>query len=490
MSETVVAAIFEWAAKDPGRIALEYNDEVWTYADFAHAIARARAFFHRRGTEGDGVAVLAVSHVREAWVLSAALRSLGLTTISVQSPDMIPGLGLPDVRCVVGWAGERWPGLAERAAEAGQPLILADYAAEAPLALAATDYRQGGHILQTSGTTGTYKKIFMNPAWEPGYLRRRREASGASERDVVCLFDFALWTGVGYKSPSNLWIVGGVIVFSQNRPPHLALRRPGLTNINMVPTILTGILAQPQGSFPYSATAEAGIGGGAITQAEIDQVKARIAPRLTNGLGATESHTIAITPMETPDDHRWHIPDPTSTVELVDDDDRPVAVGEIGRLRVATDGGPTGYLYDEEATRTFFKDGYFYTGDLAVMREDGRIALMGRFTDVINVKGHKIQPAPIEERLRERLAVSGVCLLSMQDTNGEEALHAAIETSSPIEADRLSAALQAEIEGFPGVHVHVLPALPRNAMGKIVRRELAAKLAAGQSAAGRGQPAS
>src|SRR5262249_55570782 len=157
------------------------------------------------------------------------------------------------------------------------------------------------------------------------------------------------------------------------------------------------ILAQPEDAFPFSAVSEVGIGGGTITQREIDEAKRRIAPVLSNGLGATESHTIAITPIETPDDHRWHIPDPTSTVGIVDDDGRPVPCGEVGRLRVATDGGPTSYLGDEEATRTFFQDGFFYTGDLAIMREDGRIALMGRFTDVINVNGHKLQPAPIED---------------------------------------------------------------------------------------------
>ncbi|MCP6769970.1 hypothetical protein NL529_34490, partial [Klebsiella pneumoniae] len=77
-------------------------------------------------------------------------------------------------------------------------------------------------------------------------------------------------------------------------------------------------------------------------------------------------------------------------------------------------------------------DGFFYTGDLAIMRADGRVALMGRFTDVINVKGHKIHPAPIEDRLRESLGVRGVCLLTLQDANGEEGMHVVIETPSPI----------------------------------------------------------
>jgi acyl-coenzyme A synthetase/AMP-(fatty) acid ligase len=478
VKDTVVAAVFDWAETDPDRIALEYNDEIWTYARFAEAIAKARAHFRRHGIEGGGIAALVVRHVREAWVLSAALRSLGVTTVALQSPGMIADLGLAGLRWVVARGGESWTGLAEACADVSLPLVVADYAAETPLPLSATGHQQAGHILQTSGTTGRYKKIFMDPAWEPGFLRHRREVSGASERDVVCLFDFGLWTGMGYKSPSNLWIVGGVTIFNQGRPPHLVLHRPGMTNINMVPTMLAEILAQPEGAFPYSATADVGIGGGTVTQREIDESKRRIGPVLTNGLGATESNTIAITPIQTPDDHRWHIPDPSSNVQIVDDGGRPVPPGEIGRLRVATDGGPTSYLDDEEATQTFFQDGFFYTGDLAVMREDGRIALMGRFTDVINVNGHKIQPAPIEDRLRDALGVTGVCLLSMQDGTGEEGLHVVVETPAQIDAAALQPALSREISGFGGVRVHFLPAMPRNAMGKIVRRELAQRLAA------------
>ena len=97
-------------------------------------------------------------------------------------------------------------------------------------------------------------------------------------------------------------------------------------------------------------------------------------------------------------------------VEIVDESDRLVPTGKIGRVRVSTAGGPTSYLNDEAATRAFFKDGFFYSGDLAVMRSDGRMALQGRFTDVINVRGAKISPAPIEDRLGELFgSAASVC---------------------------------------------------------------------------------
>jgi hypothetical protein len=78
-------------------------------------------------------------------------------------------------------------------------------------------------------------------------------------------------------------------------------------------------------------------------------------------------------------------------------------------------------------------------GDLAVTRSDGRMALQGRLTDVINVQGKKISPAPIEDRLGELLGLSGVSVFSMQDNTGEEEIHVVLETPTPIDSKQLSA---------------------------------------------------
>ena len=480
----IAAAIFDWAEKTPERTALEHNDAPWSYRTFADAIARARGFFHRRGLEGDGVVVTAIEHIRESWVMGLALRSLGLTTIAVPSAEAVRGLGLTNVRAVVASAGEAWPGLAEGCADEGFALVLASWAAETPLALEAIPYRPGGHILLTSGTTGTHKKVLLDPDLEVRYLRRRRGVTGINADAVINLFDYGAWTGVGYKAPSNAWLVGGAVTFSQWREPYLSLRRPGLTYASVLPAILTGILAQSEGAFPRSETMELGVGGGTITQTQINEAKARITPHLTNGVAATEGNLIASTPVHTPDDYRWHIPVPTSVVQIVDEFGQPVPVGQIGRLRVDSEDAPTSYLGDEEATRAAFRDGFFYPGDLAVMREDGRFALMGRVTDVINVQGHKLTPSPIEDRLRELLGISGACLASMQNDRGEEELHLVIEAPAPLDPAALADVLRAELSGFPGVHVHYVAALPRNANGKVLRQDVTLQLLAGRTATG------
>ena len=465
-----VKEIFDWAERAPERTAAIHNGQVISYRMFAHSIALGRAYFARLGWIGAGFAAVAIHDLMDAWITIMALRSLGLTTIVIRSPAAVGALALPGLRGAVTSAAETWPDLARSCADHGVELLSVALGDETPLPLGTgPDHPWGGHILETSGTTGVAKKVLMDATFEDEYLRRRRELNGIDHRTIAAIFNFHTGTGVGYKAPINVWIVGGTVVLQDSGDLRETLRIPDLTHASMVPSMLLGVLATPPGSFPRQPAMKLAITGGTITQGQIDEAKARITPQLINGLGATESHSIALTDLNTPDDHRWHRLVPTSDVEIVDDDGKPVSVGEIGRLRVGTAGGPTGYLFDEAATRTFFKDGFFYTGDLALTRADGRIALQGRVSDVINMFGHKINPAPIEERLCEALGICGLCLFSMQDENGEEGLHAIIESPEVIDTQRLVDAFS--VESLGRVHVYFVTGLPRNAMGKLMRQE-------------------
>ena len=464
--------IFDFAARTPDKTAVVYNGQPLSYRSFAANIALARGYFASRGVTGSGLAVLVILNLLDFWVLSLALRSLGLTTIAVQSVEAFEEYGLQEARCVVASAAEGAPGLEDWCEANSCGLFRVSLVGEASLGQheGAPPEHPGGHVLLTSGTTGLRKKVLMDPAFEAEFMRDRQAILGIDQDSVVAAFGFGAWTGIGYNSPLSAWFVGATAIIDQDREPHMALLYPGVTHAMVFPQLLAGLLAAPEGVFPRNPAMHLSVTSGAITQVQIDQTRARLTPRIFNRVGSTEVNTFANTLLESPEDHRWHRLVEWREVQIVDDRDRLVPVGEIGRVRVSTKGGPTGYLDDPEATAAFFKDGFFYPGDLAVMREDGRMALQGRVTDVINVRGHKILPAPIEIRLREALGVSGVCLFSMQDDNGEEELHVAIETPAPIATEVLAAALQREIEGYPGVHVHFVPALPRNDTGKIVRR--------------------
>src|SRR5262249_17482764 len=270
--------------------------------------------------------------------------------------------------------------------------------------------------------------------------------------------------------------VGGTTLIEQGGEPYQALLRPGITHAILFPVGLAAILAAPAGAFPRNDMMQLAVGSGAMTRTQVDQAKARITSHHFHYFASTEAGLIAFTSLDTPEDQRWHRLVPGRMVEIVDASDHPVPIGEFGQMRVSTAGGPTGYLNDETATRTFFRDGFFYPGDLAVMRSDGRIALQGRITDVINVQGEKISPVPIEERLSALFGLNGVCLFSMQNDSGEEEIHVVLETPKPIDSESLIAVLKQELRGFQQVRVHYVATLPRNEIGKVLRQEVRAQV--------------
>lgn len=481
----IAERIFDWAQRTPEKTAAICNERSWSYRLFAEQIAIARGYFLKRGYSGPGYAVLATYDRMDFWIFSLALRSLGLTTVAVGSATMLGELTLSDIRCVVTRRGEVWPDLSSLCKARGMTLLSVSLDAEPSpdTALPQTLQKPGGHILLTSGTTGRFKMLLSTPEIDTVFSRWRSQVTGVNQNSVLSVFSFEPWTAAGYRAAANPWMVGGTTLMEHGREPYRALLNRNLTHGIIVPALLEPILAAPANAYARNDNLKLAVTGGAMTRRQIEQTKTRVTSRLFALLGSTEVSSFAYTPLETEDDQRWHRLLPHRVVEIVSETDRPVPVGEIGRVRVSTKDGPTAYLGDEAASKIHFKDGYFYPGDLAVARPDGRIALQGRSTDVINVRGRKILPEPIESRLCETLEVSGVCLFSMQNTDGEEELYVAIETIIPIGAERLRTALDGVLKtkAYPRAHLFCVPSLPRNPMGKVMRQAVRDRVAVARS---------
>jgi acyl-coenzyme A synthetase/AMP-(fatty) acid ligase len=476
----IAERIFDWAQRTPEKTAVIYNERPWSYRAFAEKISTAHRYFLRRGVTGPGYALLIVHNLLDFWVLSLALRNLGLTTVPVVGgPGKLAELELAGIRCVIVRHGEP-SGDFSSVCKARNLLLISVSLDDEPSADAALPEpvgEPGGHVLLTSGTTGRYKMVLNTPAIEAAHLNLKTKVVGMDQDTLLSVFHFPASTAVGYRWTAAPWIVGGTTLIEQGRQPYRALLTPGLTDAVVVPSLLVRLLAAPANAFPRNDALRLTVGGGALTHRQIDQIRARITRQIFNTLGSTEAGNIAYTPLDDGEDLRWHRIRPERVVEIVSDTDHPLPVGEVGRLRIGTKDCPTAYLGDEMATKAYFKDGYFYPGDLAVARSDGRIALQGRSTDIINVGGLKVLPEPIENRLCERLEVSGVCLISMPNARGEEELYVAIESSTPIATERLRSALADALRIFPRTNIRYFPSLPRNEMGKLSRQDVRAQLA-------------
>jgi len=474
---TIVETIFKTGRETPDKLAMIWGEQRLSYGAFAALIDAARRYLGALQPPVRGVAVLCAASVLDVWVLGLALRSLGVTTLAVRSLRDIPALALPDIGCVVISELDGLARAPDLAAEHGWRLISipagafaagADRSAPAP-PLASPP---GGHILLTSGTTGAYKKILIDPASEAMNIPRRAAMFGVSERSVIDLFDFGAWTSAGYNMGVCAWGVGAAVAVWQGAGLHRSLASGEVTHAELHPELLRAILAAPKEAVRRNEAMALILISGALSRALWEEARARLTPRIFTCIAATETGPFCVTPIETAEDLQWHRVHPSRRVEVVNDSGAPAPAGQIGRVRVRLADNVRGYLHDEAATAAFFADGCFYTGDLGVFGPDGRLGLHGRVTEVINVDGDKVAAAPIEQALQDRLGVEGVCVFSMQGGDAGEQVHIAIEARRPIEQGELAAALGAHFPRFRGAHVHFVAALPRGAAGKVDRGAL------------------
>lgn len=471
----LVDSIFAHAKAGPQRTALVYNGRPLSYAGFASRIAGARAFLSGQGLKVGQYAALCLHGSLDGWIIGLALRSLGLTTVHARSAQDVAALGLAPL-VLVSTDEEMWAGL--DAAAAHGRLVRVPQAAYAEGSAAphappaGTPF--GGHILLTSGTTGVSKKVLVGGEVDAWNQALRADLYGFSPAALVNVFDFAGWTAVGYHLPSCLWTLGAGVVMHQGPARWRSLATPGLTMAYTHPQVLADLLAAPPDAYPRNDAMTLTVTSGALSSEQWRAARERLTSDVRTCIGATETGVVSITRVETPDDLAWHHLHPACAVEVVDDDELPRSPGSLGLVRMRTH-GVDGYLGDLPTSRAFFRDGWFYPGDLGVIRADGRISLQGRATDVINVMGDKIAAGPVERSLETMLDAICVCAFSAPGPDGEE-VHIALQAGRRIAPGELKAALQAALPNLARVRVHPVREFPRNQTGKIDRAALKARL--------------
>ncbi len=163
------------------------------------------------------------------------------------------------------------------------------------------------------------------------------------------------------------------------------------------------------------------------------------------------------------------------TVRIVDEDGRPLPAGQQGEILV---GGPTltsGYVNAPELNRESFIDGWFKTGDIGSLDEDGFLTLHGRKNDVINRGGEKISPVEIDDALIRHPAVAEAAAFSVPHSRLGEDVAAAVVlragmTATPLELRRF---LQDKVASFKiPRQIFIRDQLPKGITGKIQRRLL------------------
>jgi acyl-coenzyme A synthetase/AMP-(fatty) acid ligase len=483
----VTERIFEFAGSTPDAWAVVHDLMPVSYRTLHRRISAMRGKLGGYGLKSDGVVVIWIYSTLVSWIVTLALRGLGLTTVSIRTPAELASFGSLKVAAIITDAGEHYPPIAASFAPDAARIAVqrADWdvaddgaALEAPPA-----GPRGDHILLTSGTTGNYKMMIVNSdlhtAQVEAGLKRYQEQQAdpkAPLKGVANILGLGLWTTIGFNYPLGVWTVGQTVVLHQGPDEYRSFAVPGISSAMVTPASLAQMLAGMPADFPRNDKIRLAVTGGPLSAPLAAQVRARLTNTIIISLGSTESGGWATTVVGDDEDLRWHKLLPHRTVEVVDENDQPLGPHQLGEVRVLLDNNFTGYVNDPDASASFVKGDYFYPGDLGVLDGAGRIALHGRVTDVLNVMGNKHASGPYEQALQQALGLDGVCLLSEQGADQEEQLHVVLETAQPIDAETLRKAAVEHLRGFPAARFHFLDRFPRNHMGKIERLKLKQRL--------------
>lgn len=221
------------------------------------------------------------------------------------------------------------------------------------------------------------------------------------------------------------------------------------------------------------------VGGSALTPQMRATYAEHICPTIHVNYGISELGKIAKLNLSDP-----NAPDgsggrlfPWVQAEAVSDDDVVLPAGQIGELRFksATLAG-IDYLGDLEQSAQVFRNGWYYPGDMGAVDAAGYIYLRGRRDDRINLAGVKVSPEAVEEVLNASQNVVESAVIAMRSKDGlQSVLVAAVHASAPCKVEDLQARCEQHLGKLRTPRrIVFVPEIPKNAAGKIDRREVGA----------------
>jgi len=337
-------------------------------------------------------------------------------------------------------------------------------------------------ILYTSGTTGRPKGAELTHA---GLLRNAELTARTllkNEPDDVMMGCLPLFHVFGLTCGLNATIAAaGTLTLLPRFDPAKALQiiqRDAVTIFEGVPTMYAAVLHLPDADPVQTATLRVCVSGGASLPVEILRgFEQKFGCVILEGYGLSETSPVAS--FNHPDKVRkpGSIGTPIEGVHmrLIDDEGHTVADSEIGEIAIRGHNVMKGYWGKPEATAEAIKDGWFRTGDMARVDEDGYYYIVDRKKDLIIRGGYNVYPREIEEVLHEHPAVAEVAVIGLSHPDLGEEIGAAVTlkpgvTATPAELiafakDRVAA------YKYPR-RLWLVDELPKGPTGKILRREV------------------
>ena len=335
-------------------------------------------------------------------------------------------------------------------------------------------------IVYTSGSTGRPKGALLTHRGVAYCGVTGGKARGLGGKKVICNLPV---NHVGAVSDicARAMISGGTVVFQERFDPELMLATIETEEVQVwagVPTIFQICLAHP--TFPnvdLSCVEHVAWGGAAMSLPVLEALLAATgAGRASVGYGMTES-TGAVT-STTPESTLEQltttvgVPIPGHDYRIVTEDGTPCKVGESGEIQIRGDWTMAGYWNRPDADCAT-DDGWFRTSDLAVLRDDGYIQLVGRLSEMFKSGGYNTYPREIEQCLEEHPAVRMAAVVAVPDQVFDQVGHGFVVADPGVTSDDLLAHCREHLANYKVPKaVHLREQLPMLAVGKIDKKAL------------------
>ncbi|MGI5285655.1 long-chain-fatty-acid--CoA ligase [Nonomuraea polychroma] len=473
-----------------GRAVLTLDEAELTYGVLDELSARLAGLLRCRGVvAGDRVAIM-LPNVPEFGVVYYGVLRIGAVVVPLD-----PLLKRREIAAYLGDCGARlliaWHAFAETA-EAGSAGTKADCFFVVPEEfrrllrgvpaehdIAAMDADDTAVIHYTSGTTGRPKGVELTHANLAGNAATVARMHALGVDDVV-LGALPLYHTFGQTCSLNATVHAGArLTLLPRFEPGRALeviRRDGVTVFQGVPTMYIALLDHP-GASDMSMLRVCTSGGAALPLDVLRAYESRFGCQIIEGYGLSETSPVAATNRGGHGRRPGSIGWPIRGVEMkvVDEEGREAPHGEIGEIVIRGPNVMKGYWNNPAATAEAIRDGWFRTGDLGRVDEDGFFFLVDRRRDVIIRGGYTVYPREVEEVLYEHPAVRQAAVLGVPHPELGEEIEAVVAVREPVSGEELRDFARERVAAYKYPrHISFVDELPMSHTGKILKRALTA----------------
>ena len=340
-------------------------------------------------------------------------------------------------------------------------------------------------ILYTAGTTGRPKGVALSH----GNLAANARASASLyelDRTQWGLAVLPLSHSYGLTLMNAGSLLGTKSVLLRWFNPELVLetvQRYRVQTMAGVPTMYVYLLNHPGGErFDTSSMRVWGSGAAPLPIEIVEPFERKFGGKLMEGYGLTEASPVVSA-------HRLSgvrklgsvgQPLPGVAVQIRDDADRALPVGEVGEVCVRGANVMLGYYRMPEDTAAVLRDGWLRTGDVGRLDADGFLFIVERKKDVIIRGGFNIYPREVEEVLYAHPAIVEAAVVGRHDAlMGEDVMAYVVpKAGATLDADAIIAFCRDRLAGYKcPKEIRLVDTLPKNPIGKVLRKELRARMA-------------